>query len=188
MALALQQTVMGFGDLAGLDLPTSILPPLNKLEAQLAPSMSSSWVDETGWHYRAVSPFPLADLLGGEQALVTTGGPALVAVALPAMAKARQQAMAVQSMSNLRQIGLGAITYANEKGGALPQDLGTMMPYIMNPAVFLMPQHEHAPLPANAKPEELATWVNQNSDLCVHRKRTGQTDGNQIAGDDDHRI
>jgi hypothetical protein len=174
MVLLLQRTALGFSDMFGLQTPAMVLPPLNKIQPHLAPSMGASWVDEAGWHYRAVTPFPGAELLGGEQALAPVVAPGLAAVALPAMAKARQQAMMAQDMSNLREIGIGAIMYSNENKGNLPPDLGATLPYTNSPLLYLSPEHARtAALPANAKPEDLAKWVNENSDYVYLGKELG---------------
>jgi prepilin-type processing-associated H-X9-DG protein len=175
MVLALQRGGLGFADMFGLQTPAMVLPPLNKIQPHLAASLSATWVDDAGWHYRGVSPFPGADALGGEQALATTLAPVAAAALVPAMANARRQAMMVKDMNNLRQIGVGAIMYANENKGALPPDLGATLQYVQTPAVYLSPDRaaKLAP-PANAKPEELAKWVNENADYVYLGKELGK--------------
>lgn len=167
MVLAAQRTGLGMADLFGLQTPAMVVPPLNKIMPHLSTSAGATWVDEAGWHYRGVSPFPGADVLGGEQALVATAAPVALAVAVPAAAKARQQALAVQSLSNLRQIGVAAQMYANDNNGDFPPDQGAMLKYLGDAAqVFLTPERQQTMmmLAANAKPEERAKWVNENSD------------------------
>ena len=44
----------------------------------------------------------------------------LIALLLPALAMAKAQAVSVACLSNLRQLGLAAITYTNENSGFLP--------------------------------------------------------------------
>jgi prepilin-type N-terminal cleavage/methylation domain-containing protein len=44
----------------------------------------------------------------------------LISMLLPALAKARRQAVQVQCLSNTRQIAMAAISYANEQHGVLP--------------------------------------------------------------------
>src|SRR5689334_23137608 len=46
----------------------------------------------------------------------------LVAILLPALQKARQQAQVVQCLSNVRQIGLGLVMYAGENKGWYPPE------------------------------------------------------------------
>lgn len=163
LILALQQTITGFADMFGLQTPAMVVPPLNKITPHLSASIAATWTDETGWHYRGTSPFPGADLFGGEQVMVTAGAPLLAGVALPAMAKARHQAQRVQGMNNLRQIGLAAIMYAQDKQDQLPPDLGALLPYLQAPQVFLSP-HRAAHVQPPAKPEEIPAWINQNTD------------------------
>jgi prepilin-type processing-associated H-X9-DG protein len=175
MVLALQRGGLGFADMFGLQTPAMVLPPLNKIQPHLGASLSATWVDDAGWHYRGVSPFPGADLLGGEQALATTLAPVAAAAIVPAVANARRQAMMMQEMSNLRQIGTGTIMYANDNKGALPPDLGATLQYLQTPSVYLSPDRAQkiAP-PADAKPEELAKWVNENSDYVYLGKEFGK--------------
>jgi hypothetical protein len=123
MVLALQRGALGFADMFGMQTPALVLPPLSKIQPHLGTSFSASWVDDAGWHYRGVSPFPGADVLGGEQAVAVTAAPVAAAVLVPAAARARQQAMMVQGMNNMRQIGMGAMMYANDSKGELPPDL-----------------------------------------------------------------
>jgi len=146
--------------------PALALPPLNKIMPHLASSVGATWVDDAGWHYRSVTPFPAADLLGGEQAAITTVAPVAMSIALPALAKARQQARTVQSLSNLRQIGLAIQLYANDHDGKLPPDLGSIYAYIGSPLLFLAAEHVGAvELPgANANAEKIALWINANTD------------------------
>jgi prepilin-type processing-associated H-X9-DG protein len=175
MVLALQRTALGAADMFGMQTPAMALPPLNKIQPHLAPSASASWVDDSGWHYRAVTPFPGAELLGGEQALATTVAPAVVAIVLPALSKSRMQATMVADMSNLRQIGLGAIMYANDNQGSLPPDLGATLKYTNSPTIYLTPTHAQSAVPPfNVKPEELAKWVNDNSDYVYLGKTLGK--------------
>jgi len=42
-----------------------LVPPLDVVLKNVGPSGSVSWVDDTGWHSRAVSSFPGAEILGG---------------------------------------------------------------------------------------------------------------------------
>ena len=117
----------GFADLFGVKSPAMLLPPLNKLLPQLTPAGSVTWVDKDGWHMSAVSPFPCATALSTEPlgALLALQ-PLGMAVALPALSRAREQAVQAKSMSNLRQIGIAGVMYANAdaKTGRFPASLG----------------------------------------------------------------
>jgi prepilin-type N-terminal cleavage/methylation domain-containing protein len=53
----------------------------------------------------------------------------LIAILLPALSRARQQATSAQCLSNLRQIGQAALMYANENHGYwTPAEAGTYLP------------------------------------------------------------
>jgi hypothetical protein len=51
----------------------------------------------------------------------------LTAIILPAMAKAREQAARMRSLSNLKQVTLACITYANDHRNEFPADLATLL-------------------------------------------------------------
>lgn len=61
----------------------------------------------------------------------------LVAVLLPALSKAKEQANRVKCASNLRQIGLGCIMYANDSGGMMPMQ---MIATQTTPTIVFMPR------------------------------------------------
>jgi prepilin-type N-terminal cleavage/methylation domain-containing protein len=75
----------------------------------------------------------------------------LVAILLPSLAKAREQARATACLSYLRQIGMGATLYANEYHGWLP--------IVSNETTFCLvsPFWQINPAPADNKREVL--WV-----------------------------
>jgi hypothetical protein len=174
MLLIGQRSLLGFADMFGLQTPAMVLPPLNEIMPHLSPAASATWIDDNGWHYRGVTPFPGAQLLGGEQALAVTAAPVLAGVALPAMARARQQAVAVQSMSNLRQIGLAVHMYANDHQGDVPPDLGSTYPYLRNTMVYFKPARQQMMMaqPPNLNDMELRKWLVENSDY-VYLGREG---------------
>jgi prepilin-type N-terminal cleavage/methylation domain-containing protein len=75
----------------------------------------------------------------------------LIAILLPALSKARQQAITVQCLANLKQCGLAMVMYANTNSGYLPYPdtvfdpttglanwkyewFSTIDPYLSNPA------------------------------------------------------
>jgi prepilin-type processing-associated H-X9-DG protein len=145
-----------------------LLPPLYKLMPHFAPAGGVTWVDDAGWHAKAISPFPGSMVLGNNQTAVGIAGPAMmISVLAPALNKARDSANHVKSTSNLRQIGLGCIMYANEHNGAFPPDLGSLVK-TQDLAVdtFVSPQGQ-GQVPADLrgqKAEDQAAWVNQNAD------------------------
>lgn len=101
---------------AGIKLPV-MLPSLTAIAKDLTPSCGYRYFSPEGlrWHYRGS---------GIEVSQMAAAGAGVgAAVALPALAKARDQARRVASMSNLKQIGLALIMYANDHENKLPDDL-----------------------------------------------------------------
>jgi len=185
MVLALQRSALGAADLFGLQTPALALPPLNKIMPHLDASIGATWVDDAGWHYRSATPFPGADLLGGEQAAITTVAPVAMGIALPAFAQARQNARTVASLSNLRQVGLAIQLYANDHDGKLPPDLGSTYSYVGSAALFVAPEHlGTVALPTGNNAEKIALWVNANTDYVYlgakYGKYSNVTNASQI--------
>lgn len=61
----------------------------------------------------------------------------LIAILLPALSRARAQAQLVTCSANLKMIGIGAINYATDNAGALPQRPGDgIRPLTTNPRDF----------------------------------------------------
>ena len=156
----------GFGDLFGVKSPAMLLPELDKLQAHLAPAGSITWQEADGIHMRLLEPFPGSTLVAGDQSLLAIYAISLeTSVLLPALNRAREQANRVKSASNLRQIGMGAIMYANNHNGRFPPDLGTIAAdQDLAGDVFRNPRVDaHGP-PPPADPKQLAQWVNQHAD------------------------
>ena len=119
----------GFGDLFGVASPPMMLPPLGKMMAHLSPVGQVTWTDAEGFHLRAVNPFPGSEVLGSDPMSMGAAQQAvMISILLPALNRAREQANRVKSASNLRQMGLGALLYANaQPSGAFPPDLATLV-------------------------------------------------------------
>jgi len=65
---------------------------------------------------------------------------ALIAMLLPALARAREAAKATQCLSNLRQIGEALVMYTNENKGYLPVQYNDVTPFA-DPAVYDTPNY-----------------------------------------------
>ncbi len=132
------------GDLLGVKAPPMVLPPLQKLLADLGPAGQVSFSDADGFHIRSISPFPGAELLGSDPMSIGVAQQAmLVSIMLPAMNRAREQANRVKDSSNLRQLGLAAMMYSNQqKNGAFPPSLAEIAKtQDVTPEVFFSPAH-----------------------------------------------
>ncbi len=193
-----------FGDLLGVDTPVVLLPPLNKLMEHLTVSGAVTWVDDKGWHFRGVTPFPGATTIASETAgLMDVQSSALMAsILLPSVTRAREQANRVKSASNLRQIGQGIMMYANEHKGRFPDDLaGAMGDNLLTVHVFVNPRTKTA-VPRGLEGDALKKWVNESSDYVflgkgkdyrvgaevpiAHEKPQGLADGLNILYGDGH--
>ena len=162
-------SLVHLGDWLGVESPAMVLPPLRKLMPFMTTAGAASWSDDAGWHVRSISPFPGAEVLATNPMGGMMMNPAMIAgIALPAVAKARQEATQAKDLLNLRQIGAGVHMYAVDHNEQLPPDMGALVAgrYVISAEVFIKPDAGKA-VPgevANAKPEEQAAWVNLNGD------------------------
>jgi prepilin-type processing-associated H-X9-DG protein len=164
--LLASQVAHGFADMFGAETPAFLIPPLKKLMPHLAPAGGVTWTDDAGWHARGVEPFPGSQALASQGGLVLAAAPLAVGVAVPATFKARQQAERVRAASNLRQIGMGCMLYANENRGKYPPDLGALLQHDLNPDVFVTGRGAQVPPDVRAAaPDVQAQWVNKNADF-----------------------
>jgi prepilin-type processing-associated H-X9-DG protein len=100
---------------ADLKLP-AVLPNLSHIAEHMGPSCQYSWFDDRGLrsHYRGTGIEPSFGAAAG--AGVGMG------ILMPALARAKQQAKRTVSASNLKQLGLVLIMYAEDQG-AFPERL-----------------------------------------------------------------
>jgi prepilin-type processing-associated H-X9-DG protein len=122
-----------FAAQAGVKLPPA-LPSLSEIIKDMKPSLRSCWLDSEGLHTQYRGP-------GVDVSLSSVAGAAVGAgILMPALAKAREQARSVASMSNLKQIGLGLIMYADDHQGTWPADLEQAKSYWPNARVLESPR------------------------------------------------
>jgi prepilin-type processing-associated H-X9-DG protein len=123
-------------------------------------------VDDKGWHCTGVSPFPGAQLLGSDPTLNVGGTALMTSILLPSLNRARETANRVKCASNMRQIGMACLLYANDNKGKYPPDMGTMLKTQDIVAdVFLCPSSGNQ-IPNDlrgANVDVLAAWVNANA-------------------------
>jgi len=58
---------VGGGDLFGMNAPPMVIPPLSKIKPELEPDGAVSWVDDAGWHMKAICAFPGDQIMGMDQ-------------------------------------------------------------------------------------------------------------------------
>ncbi|MCL5278291.1 MAG: DUF1559 domain-containing protein [Planctomycetes bacterium] len=135
MAMAQQFWPMAsmFAAQAGVKLP-AMLPSLESIIKDMKPSCRARWFGPDGLYTQYQGPGLEVTLSGVAGAAVGMG------VALPAMAKARDQARNAVSMSNLKQIGLGLHMYAQDHQDNLPANLEQAKSYWNNAKVLESPR------------------------------------------------
>jgi len=117
----------------GFKLPP-MLPSLTQIAKDMGPSCSYSYYGTEGLYSYHRGP-------GVEVTLVAVAGGAVGAgVAMPAMARAREQARFAASMNNLKQIGLGLHMYAQDNGDKFPSNLDQIKRYVQSAKVFESPR------------------------------------------------
>lgn len=145
---------------AGENMNIPTLPPFEKIQPFLGPSLTLHWSDEAGMHMRGLEPFPCSRLLGGESGF----GQLLMAQMLPALQQARAQAETVATMSKLRQIGLALMVYANDHNNTLPDGLGALLAAgaIKDPRVFVGADGQVPETIVSGTVDQQVEWVNKN--------------------------
>ncbi len=117
---------------AGIKLPV-MLPSLTEITKDVQPSCCYRYFGPDGIHlyYRGsgieTGPMPVAGVALG------------AGIMMPALVRAREQARSVVSMSNLKQIGLALIMYADEHQGNLPASLEDAKSYYGNAKILESP-------------------------------------------------
>jgi hypothetical protein len=174
----------GLGDLAGMESPAMLLPPLDVLEAQTEPAGAIAWSDDAGFHAKAIAPYPGAEALASGQTMspaMVGEGALMASVMLPSMNRARSTANRVKSASNMRQIGQAILLYSNDNNGAYPPDLGTLIKTENIAGEAFINPNESNQLPpdwANLAPDDKVKWVNENADYVYVGAGMKQSDPN----------
>ena len=167
-----------FAAQAGVKLPPA-LPSLGEIIKDMKPSLRSRWLDAEGLHTQYRGP-------GVDVSLSSVAGAGVgMGVALPAVAKAREQARSVTSMSNLKQIGLGLIMYADDHEGTWPADLEQAKSYWPNARVLESPRKpkdfagpSYIYLPGQPKtPDPRNVVAYENPGYCTDRINVVFADG-----------
>jgi len=123
-----------FAGQAGIQLP-AMLPAVGHIAGQMEPSIEYSYVGPDGFysHY-AGSGFEMS--LRG-----VAGGAVAAGIAMPALARGRQQARRVASATNLKGIGMACAAYANDHDDKLPPNLEALIDAAALDSRFLKSPH-----------------------------------------------
>jgi prepilin-type processing-associated H-X9-DG protein len=165
---------------SGIKLPAT-LPSLDAIIKDMKPMLRARWMAADGIYERYQGP-------GVEVGLSAVAGTAVgAAVMMPALAKSREQARSVASMSNLKRIGQAAHSYAEEHQGQWPADLDQMKSYLggfganvlqspRKPKDFSGPSYIYvAGLPKTADAHTVMAY--ENPEYCTDRVNVLFADG-----------
>lgn len=122
-----------FASGAGIKLPP-MLPSMTEIIDDMEPSVQYAWFDDKGLHavYRGT---------GAEVSMGTIAGGAIGAgVALPALARTRNQAREIASRSNLRQIGIILQMYAQDNDNTFPDSMEQTKDYYKDAEILDSPR------------------------------------------------
>ncbi len=176
--LLVMQGGLGAGDLFGEYLrtrpPALVMPTLPDVMNHVSPAMSVAWVDDSGLHSRSTEPFPLSAVLVDYGKSYATVNQLMIqaGVLVPSMTRAREASQRVKEGSNLRQIAVGFVLYANEHDNRLPEDLEGFYTWQATTGVGLMPSTFISPRTGTRLPDAMpmaveaqARWIAENGDV-----------------------
>ena len=116
---------------------------------------------------KGTSGAKIALLISGVVIVVLLVGCAgLMAILVPSLNRAREQANRVKSGSNLRSIGVAAMMYANLNQGRFPNDEKTLVKTHDIPAEIFVSPRTRTEKPTIADVDKVADWVNDHSDYA----------------------
>ncbi|MEN6308083.1 MAG: hypothetical protein ABFD91_10040 [Anaerohalosphaeraceae bacterium] len=117
----------------GIMLPV-MLPNIQDKLGQLGQSWSYAWMDETGIRSRYQGS-------GAEISAASVAGAAMgAAVLLPALSRAKTTAQSAIAMTDLKQIGLACIMYADDNNNQFPPNLEAAKKYLKTNKVLESPR------------------------------------------------
>ena len=110
--------------------PMRFLPAMEKLLPHLGPTMTASWLDDSGIHAETATPFPGADLFspaGGTSTTVIAGGAMGAGILLPSLTRSREIANRTVCSVNLSGMYKAAYTYSITNKDKFPPNMATMV-------------------------------------------------------------
>lgn len=128
--MAMQIPAQGDGEPRPPFDPMRFIPAMEKLMPHLGPTMSASWLDDTGLRSETSTPFPGADMFspsGGSSTTVIAGGALGAGILLPSLSRAREIADRTVCSANLSGMYKAAYTYSITHKDNFPPNLATMV-------------------------------------------------------------
>lgn len=109
----------------GVAITPADLPTLGQIEKYLWPAVSTISLDEGGLIFESYSSIPTLGL-----AHVAAVGPLSLAVAVPAVAQAKNNARDELTAANMRSVAIGVLMYAADNNNKLPPTLADLKTYV----------------------------------------------------------
>lgn len=174
MNMMLMQLMTGASEMFTGEASAMRLPPIGKLMPFIEVSGGVTRVDADGLHFQMIEPFPGATLLSASKGLTTGAGltaPLSVAILLPALGSARDEAQAMQTTSQARQISMANFAYAADNKGVYADDLAKLELYFGDPEILISARSNRAqPVPANfdqLADAKRASYIRKNSSFVL---------------------
>ncbi len=163
------RSLLGASDMFAVPTPEMVLPTLPTMLRETTAAAGVTWTDDAGLHGKWVEAYPGSSTIASASFMnAFSNNPALAAsVLLPSLNRARDAANRIKSASNIRQILLGSIMFANDNRNKFPDTFGQLIEgkYLIDPAVFVNPQSGSAvPHGVAADPKLAADWANESAD------------------------
>jgi hypothetical protein len=115
---------------------TCILPVIGAILALIFGIVALSQISRSGGSLKGQGQAITGIILGGVGFLMI---PLMVAILLPALAAAREEARAANCLSNLKASGLGFAMYADMHDGKLPRNFDDVKEVITSTKIFICP-------------------------------------------------
>ncbi len=128
-----------------LDEFKKLVPKAENLAKYFEASGRAAWVDSKGWHSRATSSFPGAELFSSQGPLdlatsAVTPTAVAISVLLPSLGNANEAVNRTVCASNMKSIGTIMSVYSADNNGKLPDSLVDMAAgKFASPKIFLCP-------------------------------------------------
>lgn len=174
MNMMIMQLMTGASEMFTGEPSAMRLPPVGKLLPFLEVSGGVTRADADGLHIHLVEPFPGATLFSASKGLTTGAGltaPLSVAILLPALGSAREEAHAIQTLTQARQISMANVAYATDNKGVYADDLAKLEEYFGDPELLISAQSDRAqPVPANfaqLPDAKRADYIRKNSSFVL---------------------
>jgi len=117
-----------------------------------------AYIIEDGWLYKvSFATMQVLEKVPYRPAKTGGGGLAALQAIMPALAGARERAVCISCQSNLKQLALGALMYAQDHDEILPHAnwMAEIMPYVKNEAIFACPGRQGTGLAGYAMNKQL---------------------------------